>query len=191
MQVISFRLEICGLKFSPLDPNVLASGGDDCKLFIWDLRYLSPSDPATPSPSPFRSRLSTSSAASVDPKTCYLPFSFSSSSSDTKIFDDISAPLLRLSEHHAAVRGIAWSPHVRGLLASGGGKGDPVIRFWDTKTGRKIDQVKCQAQVTNLVWSRTSDELMSTHGYGETGTPGAITVWVGVPAQGSALISRC
>jgi len=82
-----------------------------------------------------------------------------------------------LNEHRAAVRGLAWSPHVRGLLASGGGKGDPVIRFWDTKTRRKIDQVRCQAQVTNLVWSRTSDELMSTHGYGETRSPGAITVW--------------
>ncbi|KAF8343119.1 WD40-repeat-containing domain protein [Cantharellus anzutake] len=185
------RLEICGLKFNPLDPNVLASGGDDCKLFIWDLRNLasssssssSSSDPSDPSilqsNQIFRGRLSTSSLASLDSQSSPTPLSppFSFGLDELKPSDGLSAPLLQLNEHRAAVRGLAWSPHVKGLLASGGGKSDPVIRFWDTKTGRKVDQVRCQAQVTNLMWSRTSDELMSTHGYGDSVAPGAIAVW--------------
>jgi cell division cycle 20-like protein 1 (cofactor of APC complex) len=32
-----------------------------------------------------------------------------------------TSPLLRFSDHTAAVKAIAWSPHQHGLLASGGG----------------------------------------------------------------------
>lgn len=64
-------------------------------------------------------------------------------------------PLLHLTEHRAAVRGLAWSPHVRGLLASGGGRQDPVIRFWNTSLGYKIDQLQCHAQVS-ATFLRTS-----------------------------------
>ncbi|KAK5130637.1 substrate-specific activator of APC-dependent proteolysis, partial [Cryomyces antarcticus] len=34
--------------------------------------------------------------------------------------------------HKAAVKAIAWSPHQRGLLASGGGTADRTIKFWNT-----------------------------------------------------------
>lgn len=34
--------------------------------------------------------------------------------------------------HRAAVKAIAWSPHQRGLLASGGGTADRCIKFWNT-----------------------------------------------------------
>lgn len=34
--------------------------------------------------------------------------------------------------HKAAVKAIAWSPHQRGLLASGGGTADRCIKFWNT-----------------------------------------------------------
>jgi cell division cycle 20-like protein 1 (cofactor of APC complex) len=41
-------------------------------------------------------------------------------------------PLYKFSEHQAAVKAIAWSPHQRGLLASGGGTADRTIKFWNT-----------------------------------------------------------
>lgn len=41
-------------------------------------------------------------------------------------------PMFKWSEHVAAVKAIAWSPHQRGLLASGGGTADRTIKFWDT-----------------------------------------------------------
>lgn len=34
--------------------------------------------------------------------------------------------------HKAAVKAIAWSPHQRGILASGGGTADRCIKFWNT-----------------------------------------------------------
>jgi cell division cycle 20-like protein 1 (cofactor of APC complex) len=47
--LISLRQEVCGLKFSRLQPSLLASGGNDNKLFVWDQRktYSSPADSTT------------------------------------------------------------------------------------------------------------------------------------------------
>lgn len=41
-------------------------------------------------------------------------------------------PVLKFSDHTAAVKAIAWSPHQHGVLASGGGTADRCIRFWNT-----------------------------------------------------------
>jgi cell division cycle 20-like protein 1, cofactor of APC complex len=41
-------------------------------------------------------------------------------------------PTFKWGEHCAAVKAIAWSPHQRGLLASGGGTADRTIKFWNT-----------------------------------------------------------
>lgn len=35
-----------------------------------------------------------------------------------------TSPMLRFSEHSAAVKALAWSPHQHGLLVSGGGTAD-------------------------------------------------------------------
>lgn len=43
-----------------------------------------------------------------------------------------SEPTFKWSEHIAAVKAISWSPHQRGLLASGGGTADRTIKFWNT-----------------------------------------------------------
>ena len=45
-------------------------------------------------------------------------------------------PVHAFTEHLAAVKAIAWSPHHPGLLASGGGTADRCIRFWNTLTGQ-------------------------------------------------------
>ncbi|KAJ4343909.1 substrate-specific activator of APC-dependent proteolysis [Didymella glomerata] len=49
------------------------------------------------------------------------------------VWDKLNAePTYKFSEHQAAVKAIAWSPHQRGLLASGGGTADRTIKFWNT-----------------------------------------------------------
>jgi cell division cycle 20-like protein 1 (cofactor of APC complex) len=40
-----------------------------------------------------------------------------------------SEPLFSFSDHVAAVKAVAWSPHQHGLVASGGGTADRHIRF--------------------------------------------------------------
>eukprot|EP00124_Ichthyophonus_hoferi_P000052 Ihof_evm5s2 gene=Ihof_evmTU5s2 len=82
-------------------------------------------------------------------------------------------PSLCFSEHQAAVKAIAWSPHQSGLLASGGGTADRCIRFWNTTVGLPVSSVDTGSQVCNLAWSKTSHELVSTHGYSQN----QIVIW--------------
>lgn len=116
------RQEVCGLKWSP-DNQYLASGGNDNRLYVWNLHSLN--------------------------------------------------PVQSYSEHMAAVKAIAWSPHHHGLLASGGGTADRCIRFWNTLTAQPLQSVDTGSQVCNLAWSKHSSELVSTHGYSQN----QILVW--------------
>lgn len=82
-------------------------------------------------------------------------------------------PLWKFSEHTAAVKAIAWSPHQRGLLASGGGTADRKIMFHNTLNGSLINEIDTGSQVCNLAWSKNSNEIVSTHGYSQN----QIVVW--------------
>lgn len=72
-----------------------------------------------------------------------------------------------LSEHQAAVKAIAWSPHERNLLASGGGTADRCIKFWNAASGSLLNSVDTGSQVCALQWSPHEKELLSSHGYAE------------------------
>lgn len=74
-------------------------------------------------------------------------------------------PVLRFSDHVAAVKAMAWSPHQHGLLVSGGGTADRTIKFRNTLTGSTLQSVEVGSQVCNLIFSRSLNELVSTHGY--------------------------
>lgn len=115
-KLVGHRQEVCGLKWSP-DGHHLASGGNDNKLFVWNLHS--------------------------------------------------TTPLQTYTEHVAAVKAIAWSPHQHGLLASGGGTADKCIRFWNTLTGQPMQCLDTGSQVCNLSWSKHASELVSTHGYSQ------------------------
>lgn len=90
------------------------------------------------------------------------------------IWDKLNpTPLYRFSDHTAAVKAIAWSPHQHSLLASGGGTADRTIKFWNTATGKMVRDIDTGSQVCNLAWSKNSDEIVSTHGYSQN----QIVVW--------------
>jgi cell division cycle 20-like protein 1 (cofactor of APC complex) len=76
-----------------------------------------------------------------------------------------ASPEWRFLEHTAAVKALAWSPHRRGLLASGGGTSDKCIRTWNTLSGKEVACVSAGSQVCNLAWSEGADEIVSSHGY--------------------------
>ncbi|KAJ4908419.1 Protein FIZZY-RELATED 3 [Raphanus sativus] len=76
-------------------------------------------------------------------------------------------PILKLTEHTAAVKAITWSPHQSSLLASGGGTADRCIRFWNTTNGHQINSIDTGSQVCNLAWSKNVNEIVSTHGYSQ------------------------
>jgi len=87
--------------------------------------------------------------------------------------DEIQQPHHQFSLHKAAVKAIAWSPHQRGLLASGGGTADQCIRFWNAVLNQEINHIDTGSQVCNLAWSTSVNELVSTHGYSQN----QISIW--------------
>ncbi|KAJ8124420.1 hypothetical protein O1611_g9220 [Lasiodiplodia mahajangana] len=90
------------------------------------------------------------------------------------VWDKLSeTPLWKFSDHTAAVKALAWSPHQRGLLASGGGTADRRIIFHDTVRGAVVNDIDTGSQVCNLSWSKNSNEIVSTHGYSQN----QIVVW--------------
>ncbi|KAL8659290.1 MAG: hypothetical protein Q9226_000505 [Calogaya cf. arnoldii] len=90
------------------------------------------------------------------------------------VWDKLNAnPLFRFTDHTAAVKAIAWSPHQHNLLASGGGTADRHIKFWNTQTGVLANNYDTGSQVCNLAWSKNSNELVSTHGFSQN----QIVVW--------------
>lgn len=106
-------------------------------------------------------------------EVCGLKWSFdgqqlASGGNDNKLFlwnAQSTVPLAKFSDHQAAVKAIAWSPHQHGLLASGGGTADRSIKFWNTLTCQCIKSLDTGSQVCNLMFSRNANELVSTHGY--------------------------
>ena len=65
------------------------------------------------------------------------------------------------------------SPVQHGILASGGGTADRTIRFWNTSTNQPLQSIDTGSQVCNLVWSKSTNELVSTHGYSQN----QIVIW--------------
>ncbi len=77
---------------------------------------------------------------------------------------NIATPRYVFNEHKSAVKAISWCPWKQGLLATGGGSQDKQIRIWNSITGDCVSNSHAESQVTALVWSKTSKELLSAHG---------------------------
>ncbi|KAJ3511040.1 hypothetical protein NLJ89_g4332 [Agrocybe chaxingu] len=144
------RQEVCGLKWSgqngPSDGATLASGGNDNKVCIWDLRGSR------------RPGVGSSSGVAGEDGPADLP-------------------LWKFHEHTAAVKALAWDPHIPGVLATGGGTQDKHIRFWNVQNGTMLHELDTGSQVCNLIWSLTSHELVSTHGFSSTTAQNQICIW--------------
>ena len=74
-------------------------------------------------------------------------------------------PKYRCTEHQAAVKALAWSPHERHLLASGAGTADRTIKFWNSSTGALLNSLDTGSQVCALQWNPYEKEILSSHGY--------------------------
>ncbi|KIY46115.1 WD40 repeat-like protein [Fistulina hepatica ATCC 64428] len=151
------RQEVCGLKWSVEggpQQALLASGGNDNKVCVWDIR----------------SSVRPGGSLGIGPRQSRL-----TNGSSEDVIDD--APLWKFHEHTAAVKALAWDPHISGVLATGGGTNDTHIRFWNTINGKLMSQLNTGSQVCNLVWSITSHELVSTHGYSCSTAQNQICIW--------------
>jgi len=76
-----------------------------------------------------------------------------------------STPRFELTDHQAAVKALAWSPHERNLLASGAGTADRTIKFWNSQTGSLLNNIDTGSQVCALQWNPYEKEILSSHGF--------------------------
>ncbi|CAN0137829.1 unnamed protein product, partial [Phaeothamnion confervicola] len=138
-RLAAHRQEVCGLKWSPGDGQ-LASGGNDNRLFVWEARAAATSRGGG---------------------------GWAGGGGDGRGGGGggRTVPLARFADHMSAVKAIAWSPHQNGLLASGGGTQDRCIRFRSMLTLATLDSIDTGSQVCNLMWSKTVNEIVSTHGF--------------------------
>ncbi len=60
---------------------------------------------------------------------------------------------------------MSWCPWQLNLLATGGGKQDHMIHFWNTSTGAKLNSIDTGSQVTSIQWSIQYKEFISSHGF--------------------------
>lgn len=84
-----------------------------------------------------------------------------------------TAPKFSKTNHHAAVRALAWCPWQLNLLSTGGGSQDKFIHFWNSTTGARVNSIDTGSQVTSLNWSTTYKEIVSTHGYPDN----VLSIW--------------
>ncbi|KAJ3260859.1 ubiquitin-protein transferase activating protein [Boothiomyces macroporosus] len=113
-ELLGHTSEVCGLKWRP-DGGLLASGGNDNLVQIWDARS--------------------------------------------------SVPRMTKTNHNAAVKAVSWCPWQINLLATGGGKQDHMIHFWNTSTSAKVNSIHAGSQVTSIQWSIEYKEFISSHGF--------------------------
>lgn len=73
----------------------------------------------------------------------------------------------------ADAQALAWCPWQSSLLATGGGTADLKIHFWSSTTGARTNTLCTTSQVTSLIWSPHSKELLSTHGFPDN----TISLW--------------
>lgn len=90
------------------------------------------------------------------------------------VFDMVNMKLvLNTMEHKAAVRAVGWSHKNANLVASGGGRKDKCINIWNVTTGKLEKKIETESQVCGIIFSKTTDEFISTHGFSNN----SIQVW--------------
>ena len=74
-------------------------------------------------------------------------------------------PLVSNQSHVSFIHSISWSPRDPDLIATAGGQYDRSIKIWNTQTGQIQKEVNTGAQICNMFWSKTYNEIITTQGY--------------------------
>lgn len=165
-QVLSLRGQAHRVGALSWSGHVLASGARDGTIMLHDIRMQS-------------------QVASIIPhmgEVCGLTWSpdgsqLASGGNDNlvQLFDvhRLETPRITLRGHTAAVKALGWSPHQANLLASGGGTEDTTLRFWNTVSGVCTHSVCTTSQICCLLWSKHSNEVVTSHGFSDY----QLTIW--------------
>ena len=68
------------------------------------------------------------------------------------------------THHKAAVKALGFNPSDPTII-SGGGSADRKLRVFSLQTLQMLNEVDTGSQICNLVYSPTTSQLVTTHGY--------------------------
>eukprot|EP00835_Amoeboradix_gromovi_P002663 NODE_155_length_16773_cov_0.488785.p11 type:complete len:158 gc:universal NODE_155_length_16773_cov_0.488785:2217-2690(+) len=71
---------------------------------------------------------------------------------------------LRLFRGHQTRYYLLIQPNI---LATGGGTADKCLKVWDINQPKCLVNIDTSSQVCNILWSKNSTEICSTHGYSQ------------------------
>ena len=158
------RQEVCGLKFSGLQSSLLASGGNDNKLFVWDIR---------------KSHSTTTDSA--------YPTGHQTASMALHRFHEHTAAVKAIawSPHAVGILGSGGGTQDKKLRFWNTGTG---AKISELDTGSQVSAPRQHiltridsshfVQVCNLTWSLNSNEVVSTHGFSHSQAQNQICIWV-------------
>jgi cell division cycle protein 20 (cofactor of APC complex) len=75
--------------------------------------------------------------------------------------------MLKLKGHRGAIKALSWCPWKNSVLCSGGGTGDRSLRLWNAQENRLLSVKKTESQLSGVVWNKSSEVLISSHGHRE------------------------
>ena len=131
------KQEICSLKYSK-EGDLLASGGNDNVVYIWDIRNLNNN---------------------------IYNFLFEEHNNNYNYnCSEIKLYSLNIF-HQAAIKAMAWCPWKRHVLATGGGSKDKSIKIYSCDSNKLLKNINTGSQVCALLWNQKEKEIISSHGY--------------------------
>eukprot|EP01084_Bolivina_argentea_P111553 199009_1 len=135
--------------------RVLATGSKDHSIYLRDVR----------APEPWTTHLRAHRQEVCGMKWSIDGTQLASGGNDNMLYiwnAQGGSPVIEFTDHKAAVKAVDWSPHERGLLASGGGTADRHIRFWNSIHVENKHAVDTGSQHHIVVWRYPSMTRVAT-----------------------------
>jgi cell division cycle protein 20 (cofactor of APC complex) len=142
MELLGHTGEVCGLKWRA-DGELLASGGNDNVVNIWDGRLGDVGEGARGSAKWTKRNHTAAVKVSQNKETDFLSFG---------------------AYLNNTLQAVAWCPWQPSWLASGGGTNDATINIWNSTTGARLHTLRTPSQITSIQWAPHAKELLTTHG---------------------------
>ena len=169
--------EICNIKWNQ-DFKYLASGGNDNLVCLWDIRGKFNNNKNS-----IWDVLNSQSDDESDDENENI----NNSDKDIQMNDEINTninsninrihkakskqldeniiePFLILNKHKGPVRALQWSPYNNSILATGGGKKDNTIKFFNADTKSVISEYNTGSPVCQILWNKYEKEIISSQG---------------------------